>query len=169
MKIILTLLLFAVPAFGIGLRDVPEVPDTNYAPSLRDPFVDASVSPTIIGATGSRDLRNVARPLEAFTAEIEALLKKENNVNGIALAGGMSLAVVNGKTVKPGTSLEIAIPEGLSKELLGTSRYYGLGLETQIEAKLLQAEVTEITTTGLFLKLRGTILHLPYRKNLSPQ
>jgi len=44
-----------------------------------------------------------------------------------------------------------------------------LGLEAQISAKLLHAEISEITKTGLILKLRGTSLHLPYRKNLSPQ
>ena len=167
MKILFTLLLLATPAFGIGMRDVPQVYVPDYAPTLRDPFVDVSVSPTILGATGSRNLSNVARPLESYVGELEGLLFKENKVNGIALSERMNLAVVNGRTVKPGMPLRITIPEALSQQLLGTSRYYGLGLESQIGAKLLECEIAEITKTGLILKLRGTSLHLPYRKNLS--
>lgn len=167
MKILFTLLLLATPVLGIGMRDVPQVYISDYAPSLRDPFVDASVSPTILGATGSRNLSNVARPLESYVGDLESLLSKENKVNGIALSDRMNLAVVNGRTVKPGTLLRVTIPEALSEQLLGTSRYYGLGLESQIGAKLLECEIAEITKTGLILKLRGTSLHLPYRKNLS--
>lgn len=162
-----TFLLLATPAFGLGMRDVPQVYVADYAPSLRDPFVDPSVSPTILGATGARNLSSVARPLESYVGELEALFLKENKVNGIAIGNDMSLAVVNGKTVKLGARLSVAVPEALSQELLNTSRYYGLGLEAQIGAKLLECEIAEITKTGLKLKLRGTNLRLPYRKNLS--
>lgn len=162
-------MLLTVSAFGIGLRDVPQLRNADYEPSLRDPFVDASVSPTILGATGARDLRSAAPPLEAYMAELEAMFQKEHKVHGVAIAGAMQFAVVNGKTVKAGTFLSVALPEELSQRLLGSSRYYGLGLEPQLGAKLLQAEVAAITKTGLVLKIRGTILHLGYHKNLSPQ
>lgn len=171
MKSIFILLLLVSPTWATALSDLPLIRDVTYVATARDPFVDASVSPTLMRATGERDLRAVGRPIETYRTELEAVLRQNSKVNGIAVGLGGGYSVVNGKIVKPAMSLTAPINDDLAQRLLLTSRYFGLGLEAAIESKHLAFEITRITPDGLHLRLQGmkAELHLPYRKNLSPQ
>ncbi len=171
MKTILIYAMLISTASAIGIQDVPTIREISYTPSARDPFVDASVSPTLLGATGDRDFSQVGPPIESYRGELEALLRQSSKVGGVAVANGVGYSVVNGKIVKRGMTLSVPIPENLRERLLLTSRYFGLGLESQIDTKQLEFRISRITSTGLLLQFQGmqTELHLPYRKNLSPQ
>jgi len=171
MKSLLIYAMLVSTASAISVQDVPMVQEVDYVASARDPFVDSSVSPTLLGATGERDLRKIGPPIESYRGELEALLRQSSKVDGVAVANGTGFSVVNGKVVKKGMPISIAIPDELCERLLLTSRYFGLGLEDQISAKHLNLSISRITSSGLLLTLQGmkADLHLPYQKNLSPR
>lgn len=168
MKALLATFLIAGNAFG-GTLYIPELPELTYTATARDPFVDASVLATILGATGERDLRHIAPSLETYSSELEGLLGQSHKVNGIAIDGALSMVVINGKPMKSGVAITLPLSDDLAERLLPTSRYYGLGLDSQIESKILHLNLNTVTPSGITLTLRGLNLQLPYQKELSPE
>ena len=168
-RFIIIFLASAGASFGVGINDIPKVMPCTYTPSVRDPFVDATVSNTLVSAVEARDVRHEAPPIETYTPELLALVQAARKINGIAVSG-KSMALVDGKIVRSGQDLIVGLPEGLAAKLMATSRYFGLGLEAEIESKQIQFHVEEISAKGLHLRVRGmrTDIMYEYVKDMSP-
>lgn len=156
MKRLAVLLMLHMSARAATMADLPVFTDSNYRPSPRDPFVDASVSRTLLTSVEDRDSSTTAPPIETFEKELKELFASTHKILALAVSGENGSAVVNGRAVERGEPLIVTLPDTLGSRLLSTSQYYGLGLNAEIEAKQLSAKIERVTPEGIHIRIRGT-------------
>ena len=166
---VIAVFLLAGSAYGTGLSDLLEIADSEYKPTARDPFVDASVSRTLLSPEDEREVKAdaPAPPIDSYRQELITVFRQAHDVNGIAMAGGSAMAIVDGKIVQSGETLSVALSDDIGARLAATSKSFGLGLESQMESKMLTVLVDHITPQGLYLRMKGmtAAILLEYRKN----
>ena len=148
------------------LASIHVPPVFRYAPSPRDPFIDAAVTRTLLSEANAPDPADRESGLDAYAMEFSQLLRDLYRVQGIICGTKGGSALIGRRILKVGDNLDLFLSEELQKRLEQTNRSLGLGLDETLQKAVLSAEVVQVDPSGVTLSMPDMKpqLVLPYQK-----
>ena len=159
---------------------IPPIQNVNYDPSPRDPFLDPSVTNTILEAQKGTVIPKTAVPIETYFAELAELVTSTNTIFGVSFTGPEPMVLFSTGTIGPqGGTFTVKMPppstpedlakgtKNLTDKMLESAENYGLTLlQQQLFAQTLPIRLRKITTKALVCQIAGSknSLIIPIKK-----
>ena len=176
---VLGLLMLAQPSLLVAgeaiLPRLPELYSFKYVSIVRDPFISADATKSLVGRGVEFDSSFGSKAVQRYLQTLVAAIQNDLFVEGISTGDEKSpgIALINGVPFGESEKIPVVVPENDLFQLAELARTYGLPLERdKIEKDTILLEVGAIESNGVAIVLPGfkaPLCKLPYLGDHAPE